>query len=284
MKVIVTGAAGFVGKHLVPALIEDGHQVIAMVRPGSEAPKGAETVECDLAEIGVTSLPDADAIVNLAQANVQFPEHATELFAVNTVSTQRLLDHAVRTGAVRFIHASSASVYGTGPTPHAEPAIPAASDFYALTKISAERLVGAYAPFVGTTILRLEVPYGPGQRNRLVPTLVDRVRNGQPVHLNRDASPRVNPVYVGDVVRVVLRALPSDGHQLVNVGGDEAVSVRDLAMRIGAVTAQTPVFEETDRQAGDLLVDTQRLHDVFPGLRPLVALDEGLRRTVKADA
>ena len=147
MRVLVTGATGFVGSHLLPALVAEGHDVFAAVRGADrlEHTAGITPVECDLAAPSEgRSLPEAEAIVHLAQANVRFPEGASELYAVNTTSTQELLDHGRRTGASRFVLTSSGSVYGFGPTPFPESDPVRPHDFYALTKIHAEQLVAAY--------------------------------------------------------------------------------------------------------------------------------------------
>src|SRR5207237_1012147 len=99
----------------------------------------------------------------------------------------------------------------------------------AATKIAAERVVLAYAPYFGTTILRLFAPYGPRQTGRLVPGLISRVRSGQPVTLREGRGPRFSPLYVDHVVDVIALALESDGHQVLNAGGDEALSVGEMA-------------------------------------------------------
>lgn len=283
MKVLVTGATGFVAGHLVPALSRQ-HDVVAL---GHDADRiaggeGAEPLQLDLREPDFARrLPEVDAIVHLAQANVPFPDGAAELFAVNTASTAALLEHARRTGATRFVFASSASVYGLGDAPRSEDDPTAATDFYSATKLAAERLVGAYRGELGTTIMRLVAPYGPGQRNRMIPRLVASVREGRPVQLNAGGRPRMNPIYVDDVVRVVERALTSDGHQLVNVAGDDVVTIRELAEAIGRNVGVEPVFEERDSTSGDIVADNRRMRDVF-GLDSLVRLEEGISRTAAA--
>ena len=281
----MTGATGFVAAHLVPALATAGHDVLALGHDERRiaTADGVEPVVVDLRREEL-DLPEVDAIVHLAQANLPFPDGAAELLAVNAAATARLLDHGRRVGAERFVLASSASVYGPGAAPSTESNELRAQDFYASTKIAAERFVGAYASLLdGTTTMRLVAPYGPGQRARLIPRLIERVRSGEPVALNRGASPRLNPVFVDDVVRVVLRALELPGHRVVNVAGDDVVDVRELATLIGDAVGVEPAFEETDQTAGDVVARNDLMKREL-GIDELVPLAEGLRRTVAVEA
>lgn len=285
MRVLVTGAAGFMAGHLVPALVEAGHQVVAAARDESQVPawSGVERLGLDLDRpLDDGAVPAVDAVVHLAQANVPFPDKAGELFRVNTLSTQGLLEHARRCGAQRFVYASSGLVYGFADEERVEtdPLLP--PDFYAATKAAAEHLVRSYQDFLGTTILRFYAPYGPGQTGRLVPALIGRVRTGSPVTLNGGGRPRMQPVFVADVVRLIARTLDSEGDHVLNVAGDEVASIRDLAELIGQAAGREPVFEEGDSPvAGDLLADNSCVKNLFE-LAPLVPLAEGLRQTVEA--
>jgi UDP-glucose 4-epimerase len=282
MKVLLTGGSGFVGGHLAPALAEAGHEVLCAVRdPDSyDAPAGASAVAVDLSRPLPEDLPPVDAVVHLAQANVRFPDVAPEFFRVNTASTLELLDYARRVGAGRFLFASTASVYGFGDRPFRETDPASAHDFYAATKIAAEQLVAQYEPFFVTGVARLVVPYGPGQTGRMIPRLIERVTTGEPVTLNEGGHPRLNPIYIDDVVRIFLSWLELTDHALVNVAGDEAVGVRELAELIGDAVAQEPRFEDAaGGPGGDVIADTTRLKELLePG--ELVELREGLRRTV----
>jgi nucleoside-diphosphate-sugar epimerase len=281
MRILVTGASGFVGGHLAPALVGVGHDVFCAVRDpsGYAAPEGATTVTLDLDEPSTSELPETDAVIHLAQANVRFPEAATELFRVNTASTQELLDHARRVGAERFLLASTGSVYGFGGRPFAETDPLSPHDFYATTKIASEHLVRQYEPFFATAVFRLVVPYGPGQQARMIPRLIDRVRSGEALTVNEGGHPRLNPIYIDDVVRLVLEWLELPGNAVVNIGGDEPVGVRELGELIGRAVSKEPVFEDASGgPPGDVVVDTTRMKELF-GLGPLVPLEEGLRRT-----
>jgi nucleoside-diphosphate-sugar epimerase len=285
MRVLLTGASGFVGGYLAPALVAAGHEVVALVRDPSsyDAPEGVTPFEADLTQ-RLEGLPEADAVAHLAQANVRFPDEADTLYRVNTLSTLELLEHARRSGASRFLHASSASVYGFGERPFREDEPPASTDFYAVTKRNAEQLVAAYGGFFGTSVFRLVAPYGPGQTGRMIPALIGRVRDGEPVTLNGGGRPRMNPIYVEDAVRAFVAALELDGNHVVNVAGDDVVGIDGIARLAGEAVGREPVFEQGSPDApGDVVADTTRFHELFP-LDGLVPIDEGIRRMVKAEA
>jgi len=280
MRVLVTGATGFVASHLVPRLARDGHEVVALGHDASRLPDGVERIELDLAT--GRSFPAADAIVHLAQANVRFPDGAGDLFAVNVASTAALLEHARACGAERFLYASSASVYGLGDLAFAEDDPPRATDFYSATKIASERLVAAYADLLPVSVVRPVAPFGPGQRNRLIPSLIERVRKGAPIRLHGVGRPRMNPIYVDDVVDAIAVLLERDAPELLNLGGDKVVSIRDLGELIGEVVGRAPVFEDGGAAEGDLVVRNDRLHDLL-GRAPL-PLRDGLELTVNVEA
>jgi UDP-glucose 4-epimerase len=285
VRVVVAGATGFVASHLVPSLAEDGHEVLALGHDLRRIPfaDGVTPVEADL-RAPLPDLPPPDAVVQLAQANVPYPEGAEDIFSVNTACTHVLLELSRRAGARCFVYASSGSVYGDADGRLREDDPCRARDFYSATKLASESLVRSYEPFFATAILRPFAPYGPGQQRRLVAGLIDRIRVGRPVTLNDGARPRITPVFVRDVVRVVLAALAGHGHHTVNVAGDEVVDIRELALLIGETVGREPVFEQRSELApGDLIGDNTRMHELY-GVAPLVPLAEGQRLTIEAEA
>ena len=280
MKVLVTGATGFMAPHLLERLARDGHEGIALGHDASRMPAG---IVVDLTSpLDDDAIPDFDAVVHLAQANVPFPDGSRDLFRVNVASTQELLDLARRRGASRFVYASSGSVYGLGEGAVAEDDPRRADDYSAGTQRAGALGGGAYRAHVGTSVLRFFAPYGPGQVKRLIPGLIGRVSNGEAVTLRGGGRPRMTPVYVDDAVEAIVCALESDDHVVVNVAGDETASIADLAEKIGAVVGREPVFEDAGGDSpGDLIASNERLHALLRDRR-LVTLDEGLRRTVEA--
>ena len=280
MRVLVTGAAGFVGQHLLPRLSAE-HEVIAVVRqmPASPLPS-FKTIVADLTSPTLlTRLPrDVDVIVHLAQAYRTFPDHAAEIFAVNATSTQRLADHARAAGARRFILASSGSVYSPGPAPLRETDVPRPMGFHPGTKLIAEQILGFYANPLEVVCLRLFAPYGAGQVDRLIPRLIASVRSGAPITLSRDGEPRLCPIHIDDLVEVFCQAVNGAGDGVLNVAGPAPVSIREIAEIAGRAIGREPVFAaRDDARAGDLIAATTLMHAAFR-LAALVDPHEGIVR------
>lgn len=281
MKILVTGAAGFIGRHLV-AHLAGRHEVIALTRSDAHAEPDRQwvTVAMDLARpLEPYRLPSrVDAIINLAQANVTFPKFADKLLAINTAAVQQLLDYARSAKAQRFVLASSGDVYGTrlGKCRESDEAFP--RSFYGVTKYAAELLTQPYSDYFRSCMLRLFQPYGPAQTGRLIPRMAEHIQQGQPIRLNRDSRPFLSPIYITDVIAAFERASLCDYSGVVNVAGETVVSMRGLAERLGEVLGVAPVFEDTAQDVGDLMGDNSRMKKVL-GLHPSVGLDEGLTRT-----
>jgi UDP-glucose 4-epimerase len=226
------------------------------------------------------AFPDVECVVHLAHhPYVSFPEHATALHRLNTSSTQELLEAARLNGATRFVYASSGAVYGFSDHVLDEGETPCTTDFYALTKLHAEAFVQTYTSFFATTIVRPFFPYGPGQRDRLIPRLAERITQGEPISLRADGKPRINPIFVDDAVAAVVAAVEGRSPDVLNLAGPDVVSIRELATAIGAILGSAPVFDELDDPVGgDLVGATNRLDAVLG--RPLTSLEVGLEKTL----
>lgn len=288
MRILVTGATGFVGRHLV-AHWAGRHELVCLVRAREEAlleVGRGRIVEADLAQSlacqGVRLRERVDAVVHLAQARVPFPESAMEFFAATTASTMELLDYGRRVGIKAFVYASSGSVYGAGPHPFREDSPLRLEGFYPVNKRCSELLVESYGKFFCTHILRLFFPYGPGQRGRRIAMIAERVVRGQAVDVVEHGRPRINPIYVDDVVRIIDRALSVEGKHIVNVAGDEVVSMVDLAKIVGEIVGRRPVFNHgQDQVLSDLIGDNQLMHRLYGVAEgELTPLREGLREVV----
>ncbi|MDZ4241551.1 MAG: NAD-dependent epimerase/dehydratase family protein, partial [Candidatus Omnitrophota bacterium] len=192
---LLTGGTGLIGSQLLGELPDKGWNIIALTRRGSHGHhpgkgRGIQHISCDFSrDENRTEWPGkVDAVIHLAQSERfrDFPEHAEEIFRVNTLSTLSLLDHARSSGAKTFIYASSGGIYGTSAQPlKEEPFSPSLQmEFYPATKICSEMLCQAYRQHLRVIILRFFFVYGPGQRPAmLIPRMVNSVRDGKPVTL-----------------------------------------------------------------------------------------------------
>jgi UDP-glucose 4-epimerase len=287
MKILLTGATGFVGGHLLPRLAA-AHDVVALARrpPEEGGPAGVEWVEQDLARgLDRSRLPaSVDAVIHLAQSRHyrEFPDGAEDVFGVNVESTFRLLEYARKAGAGRFVFASTGGVYGPSDTPLSESDRLSPLNFYIASKYSAESLVGSYSGLFHTVVFRFFFVYGPGQKGMLVPSLLGRVLGGETIRIEGDPGLRINPIYVEDAIAVFEPALAREGSDLMNVAGDEVVTIRELVSVMEAVTGREARVEHAPGDVdGDLIGDTTRMKDVL-GVTPKTPLVEGLRRMVTA--
>jgi nucleoside-diphosphate-sugar epimerase len=286
MRILVTGGTGFVGRHLVPALAAT-HEVTCIVRDasGTGVPSTVQLLEADLADPGFGDrLPqEIDVVVHLAQAYASFPDRATDLFLVNAASTHWLAEWARRSGVARFVLASSGSIYRPAAEPLTEDAPTLPAGYHPATKLVSELILDHYRPYLDVAVLRLFAPYGRGQTNRMIPRMFEAIRAGAPITLSRGGEPRINPIHVDDLVAIMVHSVEDAGNYTVNVGGDEPVSIRQLAEMIGSEVGRAPVFVDRDGEVpGDLVADTTRMRRIF-GPREMTPLARGLHSMVGDD-
>ncbi len=285
--ILVTGGTGFVGSRFLE-VASRRHELFAIARrPPAEPRPGVSWLTVDLDRpLDLERLPDRlDAVVHLAVSprHREFPESALEQFRVNLASTAALLDHARRAGAESFVLVSSGSVYdATSGAPLREGDALAPSAYFAATKAAAELLLTPYAGLMATCSLRLFFPYGPGQTGRLIPGLVDRVRQGRPVELRGDrGGMRICPTYVDDVVEVLQAAVRARWRGVVNLGGPEVLSLREIARVIGGVVGVDPLFEHHEGPLLRFEPDLGRLRAAID-VSSFRTFPEGLRATLAA--
>ena len=298
-RVLVSGAAGFIGSHLVDRLLADGHEVVGVdaftgyyARWRKERNlasaldlEGFRLVEGDIARMDLDGvLRGADSVVHLAgEPGVRrswgpnFPRYLER----NVVSTERLLEAAVRSGVERFVYASSSSVYGSdrgGPVREDDPRRPASP--YALSKLAAEELVGMYAREQGVpaTVLRYFTVYGPRQRPEMgLSQFIRAAYKGGPVDIFGDGSQRRDMTYVADAVYATVAALEAPCG-VYNVGGGTRATVDEMLGAVRRVTGLPVEARYGPAAPGDVLSTwaDSGLAARSLGYRPRVGLEEGI--------
>ncbi len=302
---LVTGGAGFIGSHLVEALVARGHpvRVLDNFSTGrwenlSAVRDRVEVVEGDIrdpravrrAMNGVEVVAHLAAIVSV-ERSLQDPQETTE---VNTGGTLHLLEAARRARVQRFLFASSAAIYGDhSQLPLREELPPHPLSPYAASKVAGEALCQSYRAAYGlsTVVLRFFNIYGPRQDPQspysgVISIFVGRMRQGLPPVIYGDGQQTRDFVYVEDVVAALIRAGEQDGADgtVLNVARGEETSVLRLVALLNQAlgTHLEPVFAparagEVRRSAGD-----PRRAQAVLGWQPTVGLTEGLSRLVSS--
>ncbi len=285
-RVLVIGGGGFVGRHLLRSLAATGTQTHATCRRGA-APgpiPGIEWIETDLAGADVTAnWPRVcETVVYLAQSRQwrSFPDGANDVFLVNVAGIFKAAEYARTAGARRFIYLSSGSVYPAldRAVDEREPFhVPGERTFYPAAKLAAEVLLGPYAALFPLIVLRLFVPYGQGQApEMLLPRLVNRVGNGEPITLDGDHGLRLNPIAIADVSETLIRCSTLDRSVTMHVAGPQVLTLREIGEAIGVAVGRAPVFEQrAGSLASTIIGDTSLLQSTLQWA-PARTLAQGL--------
>jgi UDP-glucose 4-epimerase len=297
-RVLVTGGAGFIGHHLVRALLQDGAEVLVVddlsFGRRSHLERSPGTGRLQLQEVDVRR-PDAFDLLRDFQPEVIYhlaavhfipycDAHPLDTLGVNVLGTARLLRRLRGLDVRALIFASSAAVYGFADHALAEDADPPRpGDVYGLSKWLAEQLVRRFAddrPDVRTVSARCSNVFGTGETNRhLLPDLLDGLRRGRVVALG-NTWPRRDYVYVTDVVRALrLLADGPAGHEVLNISTGTGSTVLDVVQTIEALRGKLiTVRRDPDRaraRDGHLVASNARIV-ARTGWRPAYDLKSGL--------
>lgn len=302
MKAMVTGGAGFIGSHIVDALVERGDEVVVL----DDLNTGfAANVHAD-ARLVEGSVADEDLVRDLIsgcevvfhqaahKAVLRSVEHPLPTDTANTHGTLTILQCAREAGVRRVVHASSSSIYGGAdlvPTPEDAPMAPRSP--YAVTKLAAEHYCRVFAELYGleTVALRYFNVYGPRQRPdatyaAVIPLFVDALLHGRPPIVHGDGGQSRDFTYITDVVAANLAAAVAPASacagKAYNIAGGASWTLLDILAILGNLLGVEPAPEFTEPRAGDV---RRSQADASSALRDLgfecaVAMEDGLERTV----
>jgi nucleoside-diphosphate-sugar epimerase len=292
MRYLVTGAAGFIGSHLVEALERGGHEVTGLdsftdyYDPAlkEENARGHDVRRVDL-ETDELDLGGFDGVFHLAgQPGVRsFGDVFPLYLRRNVLATQRLFEAAAAAG-VRVVWASSSSIYGDAESyPTREGADPRPRSPYGITKLACEHLARAYATDFGleAVALRYFTVYGPRQRPDMFMTrVVTALAEGGSFELYGDGNQSRSFTYVADAAAATVAAMERGrSGEVYNVGGGEIATVREAIALLERISGRTLDLRHGPRAPGDLArtsADTSRALAEL-GWRPETGLEDGLR-------
>jgi dTDP-glucose 4,6-dehydratase len=301
MRVVVTGAAGFLGSHLTDRLIAEGHHVIGLdnlvtgdVRNIAHL-AGLERFRFIFHDVTEYIYLDGavDAILHFASpaSPIDYLQIPIQTLKVGALGTHKALGLA-RAKKARFLLASTSEVYGD-PLVHPQP-----EDYwgnvnpvgprgcYDEAKRFAEAMTVAYRNFhqVDTRIVRIFNTYGPRMRandGRIVPSLIGQALRGEPLTVFGDGSQTRSFCFVSDLIEGIYRLLLSDAVDPVNIGNPAEMTVMQFAETIQRATGSTSTIVHKPLPTDD---PKQRRPDIsrakrLLGWEPKVPLDEGIAAT-----
>jgi UDP-glucose 4-epimerase len=301
---LVTGGAGFIGSHLVDALLARGARRVTIVDSMRFANQHHDELERDRVQVIrhtlgadpfeqlAPSLAGVDALFHLAaEKHNQSLATPEQLLASNVTGTYKLFDAAARAGVKKIVFSSSLYAYGrVAGAPLVETELSPPWSLYGISKLTGEHLAGhaRHQHGIAAVSLRYFFTYGtrqfPGTGYKsVIVSNFERLRRGEAPLILGDGQQALDYIYVDDVVDATIRAmeLPVDG-EVINIGSGEPTSIAALTRTMLDVAGSkaAPAHGPADWTAGSSRVaDAAKAHRLLGGWRPTVSLREGLART-----
>ncbi len=311
MRILCTGAGGFIGHHLVKHLVEDGHDVRAVdIKAPEFGPTAANDYNfwCDLrhADNCVEAVRDMDYVYHLAadMGGIGWiTTHHAEILHNSLLIDLNMIEAAKNAKVKRFLFSSSACVYpeynqektDAAPLKESEvyPALPEAA--YGWGKLTTEKLCEHYMKDYGleTRRTRFHNVYGPeetwqGGREKAPAALsrkiaLAKLENQDEIEVWGDGEQRRSFIYVTDVVDGLVALMESDYPDAVNIGNDKTVSINELAEMLMEIAGYPVKLKHIEGPQGvrGRNSDNTLAKQVLPMWRPKVSLHEGLTTTYK---
>ncbi|MCI0855277.1 MAG: NAD-dependent epimerase/dehydratase family protein [Chloroflexi bacterium] len=297
---IVTGAAGFIGSHIVDRLLALGHDVIGVdcftdyyertLKEANVEEARADgkfqLLEADLLTMDLPELLEGANYVfhQAGQAGVRpsWGAHFAGYIRNNIEATQHLLEAAKHAALTKFVFASSSSIYGDAKDlPVTEETIPQPISPYGVTKLAAEHLCSLYAKVYNlpTVSLRYFTVYGPRQRPEMaIQHFLSACRSGEPVTLFGDGTQTRDFTFVGDIAEANVLAMEASGSAVINVCGGSQISLNALLDLLQETSGRPLRIERKPAAQGDAkhtLGDNSLAQRVL-GFKPQTTLAEGV--------
>jgi UDP-glucose 4-epimerase len=295
---LVTGGAGFIGAHVVRALLDSGHHVVVLddLSGGfaDNVPDGVELVEASIADAQAVAATFArhrfDYVYHLAAYAAEGLSHFIRAFNYtnNVVGSMHVINECVKHEVKCLVFTSSIAVYGPGQLPMHEDLVPTPEDPYGIAKYAVEQdLRAAHHMFgLNSVIFRPHNVYGEfqniGDRYRnVIGIFMNRLMRGETMPIFGDGTQTRAFSYVGDMAPVIARAVdvPEAWNEVFNIGADRDYSVNQLAQEVARAMGAEPRVEYLDarKEVMHAYGDHSKVRRIF-GQMPETSLAEGLER------
>ncbi len=276
---LVTGAAGFIGARTSELLIKDGHRVVGIDNLNDaydprmkeyrlrklQAMSGFTFHKLDISNKSIIDQfkeDKFDGVINLAaRAGVRYSVEDPWVYVEsNMIGTLNMLEICRRTGAQKFIVASTSSIYGAEP-PYPTPESASSSEPlqpYAASKKGAEAMCHAYHHLydIDISVVRYFTVYGPAGRPDLALfRFVQWISEGLPVHVNGDGEQSRGFTYIDDIARGTILALKPVGYEILNLGGHEVITINNLIKLIEEVVGKKAIVQYGPPNPADMFTN-----------------------------
>jgi UDP-glucose 4-epimerase len=289
MRIVVTGAAGFLGKHIVRRLLQDGHEVTGFDQLTPSDPN-VRVIEGDLRDLSavenVVSRHDVVCHVG-AIGDVYLAAERPALAAEVNATGSANIGIAAARQEVRVVYASTWEVYGYPIYEPIDEDHPCQPDHpYSITKLAGERLLLAADHLQGIPVLplRLGTAYGSGLRpNSVFRIFIDRARRGDPITIQGDGAQGRQFTHASDIARAFSLACGSDLHGVaLNVVSPQTVSIKELAeLVVARYPTELKFGPARPADVAPALVSSDRAKELL-GWSPVMPFDEGLSELMDA--
>jgi len=297
MKVIVSGGAGFIGSHLVDALIDRGIEV-HIIDSLISGQKGYINPLAQLHVVDICSEEASKVIMNIqpdafyhlaAQADVgksvQYPKYDGD---INIIGTLNILEACHKAKVGKFIFASTSAVYGNlNNELLSEEEVTVPASFYGLSKLTAESYIRLFYELYRQpyTILRYANVYGPRQQPKgeggVVSVFFDRLRKGGHINVHGDGQQTRDFIYVKDIVAANLAALESGDQETIQVSTSQRTSINEILSFLTDIHGISILREFTAPREGDIkhsCLCNKKARNLL-NWNPVYTIEDGLRET-----
>jgi UDP-glucose 4-epimerase len=290
MRVLVTGAGGFVGGHVARRLAEVGFDVIATTRRSPVEPPLSPTAARRWRVIETTleqgRLPaDIDAVVHAAATSPWTGVSVDQVIADNIMATQMVVRHALAARVAAFVFLSSVSAFGCIRVPvltEAEPSVDA--DAYGASKLVCERLLEDVAPGMPSLSIRLPAVIGRGSKRNFPSECLRKLKSGAPVQIFNPDVPFNNVVHEADVATLIAAAIEHglSGAEMVVLCSAGRTTIEGALRILLEGTGSTSPISRVTRDITSFVIDSGKARRLF-GFAPMM-VDAALRQFVMDNA
>lgn len=297
MRVLVTGGAGFIGRHLSEVLLRANHEV-SVIDDFSESKNRHIDERIKVYNLDLNNLENdewlskIDAVFHL-QASISVSESVEnpKKYIRNNIESAQNLFQCMKAARVnRLVYASSAAVYGNpNDVPLTENSATNPTSPYGVTKLAVEQLAHTYHVNHGfdVTAFRIFNPYGPGERHdpetHIVPNTIDAISEGKKIPMFWNGEQERDVFYVEDLAEGLVLGLNVDGFNVYNLSSGSSVKIADLVQQVAKIMNVSAKTEDLGERAGDpmkLMASIEKAKNEL-GWQPKTSLEEGLKITIE---